>query len=389
METKRKRKTIPRGCGSLRFSSNVYDLNVPLVLASNAGGAASVSLSSSNKKKAKSTIWKGPKDELVAIIKRLDMMGFSYVALSTVVHGQVKQNSEESMGSVLSDLLSSIKKSKKRRLDDESSEQKQIYPDTRIRILKRLTVIVDHASDLIHYSQNVDEKMKEILKSYDIIALLPRNETVFKAICNSKSLFYSDIIMLDYTAGRGGVQMPFRVKQSDISSATSMGLSFEICYAVSIIDPSKRKAFIQTARQFLSASLSVTKPQPRLILASGCRVLDGRDFGAMTLRSPADMSNICNVMLGLPDTLISKLMTINPLEIVQRGSNRKIGKVCRLNLTFKVLEDDKISHEEKPKTVPNLSHIEDSSESCEDEDKNNIEEESGDVDLDDGFLTLS
>jgi hypothetical protein len=99
-----------------------------------------------------------------------------------------------------------------------------------LKILKRLNVIIEQESDLAFYGYDHEntitsntgrtseqERIKEILQSYDLIAFSPRNETVLSTICNSQKLFYSDIIMLDYTSGRGGVQLPFKLKKGYVA----------------------------------------------------------------------------------------------------------------------------------------------------------------------------
>jgi len=382
-----KRKSASHGRSSDLHTKCICDLNVPFVLSSNSGGAASVSLSSSNKKKAKPTQWKGQKEELASLIYMAEEAGYSHIAISHLVHGQVKESSDQVFGSIIDTI---IDKTKKRRKDHGYGNTVKDHAHD-INILKRLNVVIEQTSDLVYYSDNVDDKMKSILNSYDLIALSPRNETVFTAICNSTNLFYTDVIILDYTAGRGGVQMPFRLKKSDISAAASVGLSFEIPYAAAIIDPSKRKAFIQTAKQFSNASLGLTKPLPRVIISSGSRIVDGRDFGAMSLRSPSDVLNLCKVMLGFQDHRVSKVLTQNAIEVIQRGQNRKNGKVSNFNLTFEVMNTNEIFKSENVVNVCTQLKEEDSSEEEEENEEEGckIQHVDGESDPEEGFLMLS
>lgn len=380
----RKRKHASNRRQSHLHHHCICDLDVPLVLKSNSGGAASVSLSSSNKKKAKPTKWKGQKEELISLISMAENAGYSYIAVSHLVHGQVKESSDQVFGSTIESVIENVKKRRKECYNRAVLNN----PVADVKILKRLNVVIEQTSDLVHFSDGIDDKMKSILNSYDIIALSPRNETVFTAICNSKNLFYSDIIILDYTAGRGGVQMPYRLKKSDISAAASSGLSFEIPYAAAIIDPTKRKAFVQTARQFLNASLGVTRPSPRVIISSGSRILDGRDFGAMSLRNPSDILNICKVMLGFQDRVVSKMLTESATETIQRGQNRKNGRVCHLNLTYEVLDTNEILSENKV-AVHKRQKEEVSSEDEEDDEENIMKPGDAESDIEEGFLMLS
>lgn len=380
----RKRKSQHRGRGNYMNHQCLCDLNIPLVLNSNSGGAASLSLSSSNKKKAKPTKWKGQKEELNSLICMAENLGYSLVAVSNLVHNQVKESSDQVFGSNIVSVIENAKKRQKASCDKNTLND----PIVDIKILKRLNVVIEQTSDLVNFSDGVNDKMKSILNSYDIIALSPRNETVFTAICNSKNLIYSDIIILDYTSGRGGVQLPFRLKKADISAASSMGLSFEIPYAAAIIDPTKRKAFIQTARQFSNASFGLTKPTPRVIISSGSRILDGRDYGAMSLRNPSDLLNICKVMLGFQDHIVSKMLRENATEIIQRGQNRKNGKVCHLNLTFEVLNSNEVISENMRTARKNLKE-EVSSDDEDDGEQNIIQYGEIESDTEEGFLMLS
>ena len=396
-------------------NTSMYDLDVPLVLATNKGTQHTGTKSTSAKKsgsrtnaKAKPTAWRGTDKEQHAIIQRLasDGMGYSTIALSHTVHGIVVPGRDDADIAIPDSILisgrnkdcndndngygrksssSSSSSSKKSKSEDVhvSSRQNGSSSSTNkspLKIIKRLNIIIEQESDLAHYSYNdyyvhnhhqsntssttkpkpgQQRSIHQLLQCYDLIAFSPRNETVLSAICNSKNLFYVDILTLDYTAGRGGVQLPYVIKKNYIQAASrnGFGLTFELPYGPALLDPNKRKAMVQAARQFQNASLGVLKPKPRLIVSSGGRILDGsgsgRDYGGMVLRSAGDILNLCKVVLGLgvdvnanvngngkrnsgDDRIVKKLMGENSMLAVNRGRNRRFGKMYDGSLTFQV-----------------------------------------------------
>lgn len=323
----------------------MYDLNVPLISWKNSpregwsSTEASAVAQSSNKAIA-STIWQGVEKEQHAMIKRLISTGYSTIAISHKIYGNEKLSSDMNALSVIPDSVLHLQEevfSKKRKRNVTIASRSDKSRTKGLKILKRLNVVIEHESELANYSYNIDSKTKNILLSYDIIAFSPRNEAVLSAICKSQNIFFCDVIMLDYTAGRGNVQLPFKLKTSYVSAATERGIAFELDYASALIDFSKRKAFVQASRQLLNACLGVLKPKPRIIVCSGDRVLDGRDYASMVLRSGRDMINFCQVVLGLKPDLASKVLGEHAWRVMERGQNRKLGKVKNESVAFVVL----------------------------------------------------
>ena len=248
----------------------MHDLNVPLLLSKNQG-MRSVSDTrllmkeqSNHGRKTIATKWRGSNDEQQSLIERLRDSGYSVIALSHQVHGKVKANQDEAHLAIPIIESDSNNRNKKRRTSQASgnnnnnsgstnSNSNNNSNNSNSKILKRLNVIIEQESDLAHYSNKSDQTTQAILKSYDIIALSPSNETVLAAICKSPHLHYCDIILLDYTAGRGHIQLPFKIKSTHIALAAQKGFSLELNYAPAILDIAKRKAFVQTARQLLHA----------------------------------------------------------------------------------------------------------------------------------------
>ncbi len=352
----RKRKQNTLGMGGM------HDLNVPLVLTKNQGTEADreQSLLISNSKKSRPTIWRGTNKEQSALIDRLGSTGYSTIALSHEVHGRVKPGEDDADVAIPDSMVNYLLSERSREskglkgsgLKAQNSSTGGAFETStarNLKILKRLNAIIEQESDLAFYGYDCDpdsskrggttefDRVKEVLKSYDLIAFSPRNETVLSAICNSQNLFYSDIIMLDYTSGRGGVQLPFKLKKNYVVAATKIGLTFELPYGPALIDPSKRKALVQASRQIMNASIGVLHPRPRITVSSGGRVLDGRDYGAMVLRSAGDIINFSKIVLGLNlKEGVGSILCEHAYEAVERGTNRKNGKICVGSVTYQL-----------------------------------------------------
>uniref|UniRef100_A0A7S3QJM5 Uncharacterized protein n=1 Tax=Chaetoceros debilis TaxID=122233 RepID=A0A7S3QJM5_9STRA len=320
MARKHNKKRLPRGASGYSQSGKSYDLDVPLVLAKDSTGM--ISYKRNNSKKSIPSKWRGSDKEQFALIERLQNTGYSTIALSHEINGNF---TDDDHADTTIKIPNKNRNSTIANGDDSMESKKRKLNENPIRaeILKRLNVIIEQESDLANFTTSLPTNSKEVLQSYDLIAISPRSETVLCAVCNSKNMFYSDIITLDYTAGRGGVQLPYRLKPTYIAAATSRGIAFELPYGPALIDPSKRKAFVQAARQLLTASMGVKKPLPRIIVSSGGRELDGRDHGAMVLRSPGDILNFCKVVLGFEDSVSRRVMSSDAQLVVQRGKNRK------------------------------------------------------------------
>jgi len=318
------------------------------------------------------TAWRGTTEQHRIMIQRLRNTGYSAIALSHTVRGSALLDPARDGAmrtippSIVEDLLygtSKKKETKKKRSrndiasgrNNENDEHIHVGAENQNRlgvtILRRLNVIIEQPSDLAHYSttpleassvstKNNDQTTikiqnhKTALNSYDIIALIPLNDESFTSSCTSTTALHSDIITLDYTKGRGGIQLPYKLRAVDIRAATRRGIAFEVPYGPALVDPSKRRALVRTAHLLNDVCLGVREPHPpRVVLSSGSRRqssgsgdnTDG-DAGVMALRSPGDMKNLAGVVLGWDDVRVSKIMAEHPRMAVLRGHNRRLGK---------------------------------------------------------------
>ena len=298
----------------------------------------------SSRKKKSIKLKRASKEEQYNLIDRLKETGYSVIALSHSINGDEFFADKDSATKTIPNYLYRLNnnddandhninkdkqqgdKSNKKRLKVQKSSKK-------ITILKRLNIRIEEASELGNYCINVNNHKKsftEALQSYDIIAMSPQNDSAFKSICTMSNLSYCDIITLDYTKGRGGIQLPYKLRTSDIEAATNRGLVFELQYGPALTDPKKRKAFVQTARLFLNATLGVKddhRQRPKIIISSGERVFEHEDRGVFALRSVDDMINFTNIVLGFDPKVTSDAFSTNASWSIQRGYNRRVGKI--------------------------------------------------------------
>ena len=200
-----------------------------------------------------------PSIQIQDIQRRLGSTGFTHMAVVHTIFGAPKLNEDESEKALPASLWeggknSSRKGSKSRDKSEEDKKEKPNQERSTIKVLRRLNAVLENLSDVAHYVKRGKEEetsqsasaadTAKILQGYDLVSLCPRNEATFQSAC--KTATASEIIVLDYTMGRGGVQLPFKIRSTDIKSANSRNAIFEIPYAPAILNRSQRKGLIQT-----------------------------------------------------------------------------------------------------------------------------------------------
>ena len=199
-----------------------------------------------------------------------------------------------------------------------------------ITVLRRLNVVVEHLSELASFTDSEVSsaasrgQTADLLNSYDLVAISPRSDDTFSSVCSTASR--ADIIMLDYTAGRGSIQLPFKLRTSDIRSAARIGLTFDLCYGPALLDPSKRRALVRAAVELQNCCRRVQKPQPRILLSSGARIASDSDQGSLAIRTPGDLINILWTLLHFDDKMAADALGSAPEGAVARGETRKTGR---------------------------------------------------------------
>jgi len=134
---------------------------------------------------------------------------------------------------------------------NSSSEDFNFFSFEDIKILKRVTIEINDTKELYQFSNPSPS-----LKSYDILAISPKNEKMFELACTDINV---DIISVNFDE-----KMNFFMKKSLIQSAVTKNVFFEIVYNGFIVDNSKRAIFISN----VLVLLEITKGK-NLIISSG------------------------------------------------------------------------------------------------------------------------
>ncbi|XP_075519867.1 protein GAMETOPHYTE DEFECTIVE 1-like isoform X2 [Primulina tabacum] len=137
----------------------------------------------------------------------------------------------------------------------------------------RITVIVDSSSQVA--ALNVGNP---VLKSYDIAAVRPLNQSAFDQACQTSEV---DIIAIDFSE-----KLPFRLKQPMVKTAIKRGVYFEITYSGLLGDAQSRRLMISNSKMLVDWTRG-----KNLIFSSSAS-------SAMELRGPQDVSNLF-FLLGL------------------------------------------------------------------------------------------
>ena len=310
-------------------TSSWHDLNVPLY---------HIRSSSSSKEGYQEAL---KKKEHLNMIQRFENTGYSAIAFSHTIYGCKSIHSINDFASTAISLPNTNHTHKKRKRESDNPENHYndtLLTNTKISILRRLNIVMEEASDLQHFTtsstddddaSSKNKAKRNVFQSYDLVAISPQNDTVFAAACTCPHrIFGRNIILsLDYTCGRGGVQLPYKLKRSLIQSAVRNGIIFEIPYAPAIVDVSKRKALIQTIMKFHTTSIGL---QPHLMVCSGSRHSSssgGKDASTMALRTPGDLINLLHTILGFTSVEhAKKTLDSIPALILQNAKKIECGK---------------------------------------------------------------
>ena len=198
------------------------------------------------------------------IRRRLANTGFTHMAVTHTVFGAPKKDQDEAELALPESLwlggaatVSKKKKSSKQAMPpDEEKEGNQ--PQSPVKVLRRINAVLENLADVAQYTKRradatanagsstsaTTHQSARILQDYDLVALSPRNDATFQSVC--KTATASDIIVLDYSTGRGGVQLPFKIRPADVKAAMARQAVFEIPYAPAILNRQQRKGLIQT-----------------------------------------------------------------------------------------------------------------------------------------------
>ena len=269
---------------------------------------------------------------------RLASIGFTHMALTHTIYGRPKAEDRANVAipdSLLDFVLSStttttttiaagaaeVDKNKRKISKPNSCQTNNHIPRctnrNEIRILRRLHVVVENLSDMSLYLLNGPQA--QFLNEYDLISICPTNDGTFQSACSSATM--ADIITLDYTTR--GMGLGYRIRSNDVKMATERGASFEISIAPALLHLKQRKALIHACHELKNNSLGM---KIRMIVSSGDRIYEGKDVGALALRMPGDISNLCKAVMHFDPHTASKVVTSAPKLAVERGEERRLGR---------------------------------------------------------------
>lgn len=326
---------------------------------------------------------------LKQVLDRLFWVGYTTAAVSHVVYGRPRMK-EDNIESLLqlpsSTSLESTSADTKRESADRAAKRSKPEGIPPIRIVKRLHAVVENLSDVGVYTRTTGTENNDtlnLLQEYDLASLAPRNDATFQAACCASE---ADIVTLDYTAGRGGVQLPFRIRPSDVKAVVQRGAAFELHYAPALLHINQRKALVQTARSLQMASVGV-RPKPRILFSSGDRnVMGDSDMGAMALRSPGDLINLLQTVLCLDATMAHDALGESGTSILERGRLRRLGQLDSRRLVDVYIDGDVLVNMEVCK-APLLGAMGNKQQEKPLENEQ-VDQKQSDRDLEDGFITL-
>ncbi|WVZ04229.1 hypothetical protein V8G54_025035 [Vigna mungo] len=161
---------------------------------------------------------------------------------------------------------------------------------TPFRQYTRLTVCVDSAIQAQALNSG-----NPILKTYDLVAVKPFNQTAFDLACQTMEV---DIISIDFSA-----KLPFRLKQPMVKVAMQRGVCFEVTYSGLFADIQKRRQLISSAKLLMDWTRG-----HNIVFSSAAPTVN-------ELRGPCDVANLLS-LFGLS----------------KERANAAISKNCRILL---------------------------------------------------------
>jgi RNase P/RNase MRP subunit p30 len=289
------------------------------------------------------------KDLQTSVLARLADTGYAVVAISHTVKGRPSPDAFSDKTIPLSFGNDGKPSGTKRKRSPSSPQQLSttmgavvgqgaMFPGSRMRVWKRLNVIVE---DLVHVGYFVAgahngncsdpttdaDDVGDVLRSYDLVALVPKNDASFQAACATATL--ADIVVLDYWTNT--TRKPYRIRTADLQALKNRGGTLELNYSPSLTgDTTRRKALLECAKDLHLAWMGVVqRTKLNVILSSGPRSLSKQqkspDLGPMVLRTPGDLMNVIKVLLGFSASSSRNALTTCPTFAMTRGQDRQCG----------------------------------------------------------------
>ncbi|MCL7044216.1 hypothetical protein MKW94_014466 [Papaver nudicaule] len=169
--------------------------------------------------------------------------------------------------------------------------------NTPFRQYTRLTVIVENI-----VQAGVLNSGNPVLKTYDLVAVKPLNQTVFDHVCKVSEV---DLIAIDFSE-----RLPFRLKLPMVKAAIERGIYFEITYSHLISDIQARRQMVTNAKLLVDWTRG-----KNIIFTSGASSVN-------ELRGPYDVANLSS-LLGLSMERAKAATSKNCRALIARAIRKK------------------------------------------------------------------
>jgi RNase P/RNase MRP subunit p30 len=182
-----------------------------------------------------------------------------------------------------------------------NSENCALVDYENLKIMSRLTIEVSDSKDLYQFSNP-----NNALKSYDILAVIPKNEKMFELCCSDVNVEIVSINMEE--------KFNFTSKKAQILAAIERGMFFEMNYLNFIRDSGKRSIFIANVLLLLE----ITKGKNMIISSFAESYFDHR--------SPYDILTIFESIFEIKKEAIKKMLSENCEKVILKSIQRKYFK---------------------------------------------------------------
>ncbi|KAE9585725.1 hypothetical protein Lal_00009845 [Lupinus albus] len=187
---------------------------------------------------------------------------------------------------------------------------------TPFRQYTRLTVCVDSGPQCQAINSG-----NPILKTYDLVAVKPLNQSSFDLACEKMEV---DIISIDFS-----MKLPFRLKQHLIKAAVQRGVHFEVTYACLITDIQSRKQLITNAKLLMDWT-------------RGRNIVFSSEAPSVNeFRGPLDVANLLS-LLGLSKDRAKEAISKNCRILLANSLKKK--QFYKEAIRVEVLSSDVASH---------------------------------------------
>jgi RNase P/RNase MRP subunit p30 len=181
-------------------------------------------------------------------------------------------------------------------------QKKDLINWDKIKIFNRLTIEISEQKEIFQLT-----KPNNYLKSFDILAVRPKNDKILESCLTSE--LNCDIIAIDLYE-----KFSFMSKKKLFQTAADKGMFFEIEYGKFITDNESRSNFISNfilLNQVLKGN--------NLIISSGAE-------NVFMQRNPEDIIIILETIFDIKKHMAYKMITENPIKALLKSKQRKLFK---------------------------------------------------------------